>query len=196
MLIEQYFNVTCHEYWLVSGSHYMRFLWASEVSLYTRMLVMCVRRGGKTGISLPLEIEPKTQNLLKNMKSVTQFRLIHFILAMTVYLPVRHSHCRRVRITVLVPCSKELAVHLYSIAWPNLGTDFSAVGLYCVTIPSFTSWCDSRRFAACCCLLLSADILGLAYSAARQWLLIAVSHVVLYCVKRSQNESIAMQPQV
>jgi len=73
------------------------------------------------------------------MKSVAQFRLINIILAITVYWPVRQSHCTRARFTVLVSCSKELAVHLCSIAWPNLGADSSAVGLYCVTIPWFTS---------------------------------------------------------
>jgi len=88
---------------------------------------MGVRREGKTGICPPLEIEPKDQNFLENMKSVAQFRLIDFVLAMTVCLPARHSHCTRARITVLVSSSRELAVHLYSIAWPNLGTDFSAV---------------------------------------------------------------------
>jgi len=36
----------------------------------------------------------------------------------------------------------------------------------------------------------------LADNAARQWLLIAVSHVVLCCVERSQNGSIAMHQQV
>jgi len=41
---------------------------------------------------------------------------------------------------------------------------------------------------------LNADIL--ADIVARQWLLIAVSHAALYCVKRNQSESIAMQPQV
>jgi len=80
------------------------------------------------------------------------------------------------------------------IAWPSLGADSSAVGLCCVTIPWFTSSYDSRRSAARCCFLLNADIL--ADIVARQWLLIAVSHVALYCVKRSQSESIAMQPQV
>jgi len=140
---------------------------------------------GRNGHLPPLESEPKYKNFLENMKSVAQFRLIDFILAMTVYWPVRHSHCTRARFTVLVPCSRELAVHLCSIAWRNLGADSSAVGLYCMTIPWFTSSYDRRRFAACCCLLLNADIL--AYSAERQWLLIliAVSHVVLYCVKRS-----------
>ena len=147
-------------------------------------------RGGAIRAFPLLETELKNRNIVENMKSVAQFRLIGFVLAMTVHLPVRHSHCARARFTVLVSCSRELAVRLCSIAWPNLGVDSSAVGLYCVTIPWFTSSYDSRHFAACCCLLLNADI------AARQWLLIAVSHAVLYCVKRSQSESIAMQPQV
>jgi len=30
---------------------------------------------------------------------------------MTVYLPVRHSHCTRARYTVLVSCSSELSFH-------------------------------------------------------------------------------------
>jgi len=46
------------------------------------------------------------------VKSVAQFRLIYFILAMTVYLPVRHSHCTRATSTVLVLRSRELAVRL------------------------------------------------------------------------------------
>jgi len=154
------------------------------------------QREGQNGHFTPLEIEPKNKNFLENTKSVAQFRWIDFILAMTVCWPVRHSHCARARFTVLVSCSRNLAVHVCSTALPNLGADSSAVGLYCVTIPWFTSSYDSRRFAACCCLLLNADIL--AYTAARQWLLIltAVSNVVLYCVKRTQSESVAMQPQV
>jgi len=146
---------------------------------------------GQNGHLPPLEIGPKNQNFLENMKSASQFRIIDLILAMTLYLPVRQSHCTRARFTVLVSCSSELAG---SNAWPNLGADSSAVGLYCVTIHWFTSSYDSRRFAACCCLLLNADIL--ADNAAGQWLLIAASHVVLYCVKRNQSESIAMQPHV
>jgi len=48
------------------------------------------------------------------MKSVAHFRLIDFILAMTVYLPVRHSHCTRAgsRSWCHAVCSIELAVHL------------------------------------------------------------------------------------
>jgi len=103
-----------------------------------------------------LEIEPKNQNFLENMKSksLAQFRLNDLFLGMTVFLPVRYSHCTRARFTVLVSCSRELAVHLGSIGWPNLGADSTAVDFYCVITTWVTSICDSRRFAAFCCLLL------------------------------------------
>jgi len=45
------------------------------------------------------------------MTSTAQFRLIDLFLAITVFLPVRHSHGTRVMFTVLVSCSAELAVH-------------------------------------------------------------------------------------
>jgi len=52
--------------------------------------------------------------------SVAQLRLIDLILAMAVYLPVRHSRCPRARFTVLVSCSREIAIHVYFLVWPNL----------------------------------------------------------------------------
>jgi len=119
---------------------------------YSRNLpaIMGVRRGGQNGHLPLLEIGPKNQNFLENMKSAVQFRLINWILAMTVCLPVRHSHCTRARFTVLVSCRSELEVHLCSIGRPNLWADSSAVGLYCVTITWLTSSYDSRHFATCC----------------------------------------------
>jgi len=45
------------------------------------------------------------------LTSAAQFRLIDVFLAITIYLPVRHSHGKRARFTVLVSCSAELAVH-------------------------------------------------------------------------------------
>ena len=139
-------------------------------------------QGRQNGHLPSLEIGSKNRNFLENMKSAAQFRLIDVIVAMTVYFPVRHTAQESGSCTVLVSCSSGWACSslVCSIAWPNLRADTSAVGLYCVTItPSY----HSRHFAACCCLLLNADIL--ADNAARQWLLIAVSHVVLYCVERS-----------
>jgi len=47
--------------------------------------------GSKTGIC-PLEIGPKNQNFLKNLKSATQFRLVNLILAMTIYLQGRGKY--------------------------------------------------------------------------------------------------------
>jgi len=58
---------------------------------------------------------------------------------MTVYLPEWHSHCTRARFTAVVSCSDDLAVHSCPLLacrdWlRNMPTDFSAFGLYCVTI--------------------------------------------------------------
>jgi len=87
---------------------------------------MSVRRGCKTGMCPRLEIEPKNQNFLENIKSVAQFRLNDFILAMTVYLPVRHSHRTRAGFTVLLSCSRVLAVHLCMVhCVAELGSGFS-----------------------------------------------------------------------
>jgi len=110
------------------------------------------------------------------MKSAAQFPVNDLILAMTSYLPVRHSHCTKTRFTVLVSWSGELAVRLCSIAWPTLGADFSAVGHYCVTITWFTSSYDSRRFTSCCCWTqVSWQIVQRDVTAD------SGSHVVLYC---------------
>jgi len=47
---------------------------------------MGVRRGRKNGHLPLLEIGPKNQNLLENLKSAAQFQLINLIIAMTVFL--------------------------------------------------------------------------------------------------------------
>ena len=151
---------------------------------------MDVRRGGQNGHFPPWKLGLRNK-FLENMKSAAQFRLNWFN-SYNGGLFVRHT-LHKSWFTVLVSCSIELAVHLCYIAWPDLGADSPAVGLYCVTITWFTSNYNSRRFAAYCYLLLNADIL--VDNAARQWLLIAGRHVVLYCVW-SQSESVAMQPQV
>jgi len=81
-------------------------------------------QGGETGICPPLEIGPRN-NFLENVKSAAQFRLIDLILAMTVHLPVRHSHCTRASFTVLVSCSRELAVHFCLVhGMAELGNGF------------------------------------------------------------------------
>jgi len=50
---------------------------------------MGVRRGGgKTGICPTLEIGTKNQDFVENLKLAAKFRLIHLLVAITVYLPV------------------------------------------------------------------------------------------------------------
>jgi len=49
---------------------------------------MPVRRGPKRAFP-PLEIRHNNQNFVENLKSAAQFRLINWILAMTVYLQGR-----------------------------------------------------------------------------------------------------------
>jgi len=63
------------------------------------------------GICPSLEIATKNQNYLESLTSAAQFRLIDLFLAMTVYLPVWHSHCTRARFTVVMSYSGELVVH-------------------------------------------------------------------------------------
>ena len=80
------------------------------------------------------------QNFLENLKSASWFRLIDWILAITFYLPVWHSHCTRSNFTVLVWCSDELAVHSYPLLYlqtqklRNFRAHCSTVALCCITI--------------------------------------------------------------
>jgi len=66
---------------------------------------------GKNGHLPPLEIGTKKQKFLENVKSGIQFWLFRLILAMTLCLPIWHSHCTRVGVTLSIACSYELAVH-------------------------------------------------------------------------------------
>jgi len=49
---------------------------------------MGVRRVGAKRAFAPLEIGTKNQNVFENLKLAVNFRVIHLIVAMTVYLPV------------------------------------------------------------------------------------------------------------
>jgi len=59
------------------------------------------QQGGKQAFP-PEKLGLKTNFFLENMKLAAYFRLINLFLAMTVYLPVCHSHRTRARLTVLV----------------------------------------------------------------------------------------------
>ena len=115
--------------------------------------------GGKTGICPPLEIGTKNQKFLEHLKLAAKFRLLHFIVAMTVYLPAWHRHCTRAWFTVLPWCQTVMRLqfaHVQSFVCRGrlriLLVNCSTVGLYCVTInteinlQTFTSRCGNRRF--------------------------------------------------
>ena len=98
---------------------------------------------------------------------------------MTVFLPAWNSHCTRVKFTIIVSCSDELAVHSCSLlclqrrvakvaselfyCWSLLRNNNMATNLQRITL-----YCGSRRFVRNCYMrLLNAHIL--AGNAARQW---------------------------
>ena len=99
---------------------------------------MSVRRGAKRTFAPLWKLGLRTKFFYKTWRQ--QF-IIDLFLAMTVYFPLWHSHCRRGRFTVLVSCSGELAVRSLPLAsfacrgrLPKLRANCSTVGLCCVTI--------------------------------------------------------------
>jgi len=116
---------------------------------------------------------------------------------MTVFLPVWNSHCARVRFAVIVSCSDGLAVHscpflclqwrVVKVAsalffcWSLLRNNTVATNLQ-----SFTLNNGSRRFVAWDCWTQTSWQVMQRDSD----MLIAVSHVQLYFVKRSMSESV------
>jgi len=63
---------------------------------------------------LPVEFGTKKKNFRK-----PDVRNIDLILAMTVYLPIGHSHCARARFTVLISCRYELTFHSSALICPQ-----------------------------------------------------------------------------
>jgi len=72
------------------------------------------------------------------------------------------------------------------------GTSWSLLRNNMATNLQMSTSSYGRCFAACDCWTQTS----LAGNAAKQWLLIEVSHAVLYCVKISMSEAVAMPPQV
>ena len=75
------------------------------------------------------------------LQSAAPFRLIDLCLAMTVYLPVWHSHCTRADSLFWCHCHAVLILQFTharyfacSCRWSNLRTVCSTIGLHCVTI--------------------------------------------------------------
>ena len=118
---------------------------------------------------------------------------------MAVYLPVWNSHCTRVRLTVIVSCSDELAVHTCPFLCLQRRVAKVASGLFCcwsslrnnniaTNLQRFILYYHSRRFVAWDCWTHTTWQLMQEDSD----MLIAVSHVHLYFVKRRMSDSVAM----
>ena len=122
---------------------------------------------------------------------------------MTDFLLLWNSHCTRVRFTVIVCGSDELAIHSYPLlclqrrvakvtsgffyCWSLLRNNNMATNLQ-----RFTLHYGSRRFVAWdCWTYTSWQVMQRGSD-----MLMVVSHVRLYFVKRSMSDSIAMLPQV
>jgi len=92
---------------------------------------------------------------------------------MTVFLPVWNSHCTRVRFTVIVWCSDELAIHSCPLLCLQKRVAKVASGLlYCWSLLRNNNMATNvQRFtlhyALCCMRLLNVHIL--TGNAARQW---------------------------
>jgi len=144
-----------------------------------------------------------TKYFWKNLKLASSIPINLFDSWNDSFLPVWNSHCTRVRFTVIVSCNDELAVHSRPLlrlqrriakvasglfyCWPLLRNNSIATSLQ-----RFTLYCGSRRFVAWDCWTHTS----LQVLQRDSGMLIAVSHVRLYCVKRSTSESIAMLPEV
>jgi len=89
------------------------------------------------------------------------------MLAMTVYLPVWHSHCTRSRFRVMVSCSGKLAVHSCTLLYLQRRVAKLASRLfYCRYLLCNNSMATNlQRFTSCfgsgrCVALLNADLAG------------------------------------
>jgi len=120
------------------------------------------RGGGKAVICPSLEIEIKDQLFPETPKSAALFQINDLILALTVYLPVSHSHCTSARFIVIVSCSDELAVHSCLLLCLQRRVAKDASGLfYCwsllrnnnmaTNLQRFTLYSGGRRFVAWDC---------------------------------------------
>ena len=119
------------------------------------------------------------------------------------FLPVWNSHCTRVRFTVIVSCSDELAVHWCPLLCLQRWVAKVTSGLfYCwsllrnnnmaTNLQRFTLYYGARRFVAWVCWTQTSWQVMQRDSDN----VIAVSHLRLYFVKRSTSESIAMLQQI
>ena len=155
---------------------------------------MGIRRRSKSGIS-PLEIGTKNQIFLEKPEVGILIPINWFDSCNDSFLPVWNSHCTRVRFTDIVSCSDELAVHSGTLLCLQRLVAKAASGLfYCWSLlhnnnmaknlQKFTLHHGSRRFVAWDCWTYTSWQVMHRDSD----MLIAVSHVHLYFVKRSMSE--------
>ena len=185
---------------------FLRFIrWAGLVCGNRYKIVnnrMGVRREGKTGIC-PLKIGIKNQVFLEKTEVGILIPINRFNFCNDSFLPVWDSHCTKVRFAVIVSCSDEFAVHSYPLlCLQRLVAEVASRLFYCwsllrnnnmaTNLQKFTSYYGSRRFVACDCWTYTSWQVIQRDSD----MLIVVSHVHLYFVKRSTSESVAMFPQV
>jgi len=130
-------------------------------------------QGRITGIFPSMKIGTNNQKFVESLKAAAQLRIIQLILAMTVYLPIWHSHCTLARFSVLVSCSNGGAVHscplLCVVRKVAKLANGSTVGLYCVAITwqqIFKGSLQVTTVGVCSVWLLNAGILS--GNAARQ----------------------------
>jgi len=119
---------------------------------------MGVRRGKKRAFAT-LEIGIKNQIFLENPEVGILIPINWFDSCNDIFLPVWNSRCTRVRFTVIVPCSDELAIHSCPLLCLQRRVAKVASGLFCcwsllrnnnmaTNLQSFTLHYGSKRFAA------------------------------------------------
>jgi len=92
------------------------FLWKKSFQCPCHELLSWASLGERNEHSpRPRELGLRNKNL-ENLASASWFWWIDIFLAITLYLPVWHSHYTRASFTILVWCNDELAVH----SWPHL----------------------------------------------------------------------------
>jgi len=166
---------------------------------------MGVRRAGeaKRAFALSLEIGIRNQIFLEKPEVGILIPINWFDSCNDSFVPVWNLHCTRVRFTVVVSCSDELAVHSCPLLCLQRWVAKVASGFFCcwsllrnnhmaTNLQRFTLYYGGRCFVAWNCWMQTSWQVMQRDSD----MLIAVSHVHLYFVKRSTSESIAMLQQV
>jgi len=169
--------------------------WVQRKALCTEMLMvlyqqsMGVPRGGKTGISPPLEIETKNKNFQESWnQQLNSDQLIKFLQWQFMYQNDTHIARKPGSLFWYYALMSLQITPVRSYAcrgrWSNLRAVCS-VCLYCVIITWQQIFKGSLQVTPASIFrmwLLKSAHLG-RYTAAREWLLIAVNHAFLYCVK-------------